>query len=308
MSTLKRVEAKTTLRRSFAITLGLSEGYGATAKLHTREEVVQAALVYMKAKAADGKLDDIRIYGYALSADQVKKMYNTTSPTQPIDTSLVGHWTFDGSDIQGATAIDRSSFGNNGTITGTTKTIGKLGQGLSFNGTSDYVDIASQVNMLPVYRYNTTYSVSFWMKGPTNQGSAKLYAEAAANGPGQQFLWIESDDNGASGKIQILIKNQAGTLVLNALSTGTAFDNTWHHVAWVDSNGVAKLYIDSTQDATNFNYTRSGTFTGINTTAFGAQLLDGYATGFVSVVLDDVRVYNRALSSVEIASLYNIGR
>ena len=55
MSTLKRVEAKTTLRRSFAITLGLSEGYGATAKLHTREEVVQAALVYMKAKAADGK-------------------------------------------------------------------------------------------------------------------------------------------------------------------------------------------------------------------------------------------------------------
>lgn len=51
----KKVEAKTSLRRSFAITLGLSEGYGESAKLHTRQEVVDAALAYMKAKAADGK-------------------------------------------------------------------------------------------------------------------------------------------------------------------------------------------------------------------------------------------------------------
>ena len=55
MSQFKRVEAKTSLRRSFAITLGLSEGYGTSAKLHTREVVVQAALSYMKAKAADGQ-------------------------------------------------------------------------------------------------------------------------------------------------------------------------------------------------------------------------------------------------------------
>ena len=51
----KRVEAKTTLRRSFAITLGLSEGYGESAKIHTREEVIEAAFSYMKAKAASGQ-------------------------------------------------------------------------------------------------------------------------------------------------------------------------------------------------------------------------------------------------------------
>jgi len=51
----KRVEAKTSLRRSFAITLGLSEGYGESAKVHTRQEVVDAALAYMKAKAAAGE-------------------------------------------------------------------------------------------------------------------------------------------------------------------------------------------------------------------------------------------------------------
>ena len=52
---MKRVIASTSVRRSFTITLGLSEGYGEFAKLHTRSEVVAEALAYMKAKAAEGK-------------------------------------------------------------------------------------------------------------------------------------------------------------------------------------------------------------------------------------------------------------
>ena len=122
----------------------------------------------------DGKLDDIRIYGYALSADQVKKIYNTTSPTQPIDTSLVGHWTFDGLDIQGTAAIDRSSFGNNGTITGTTKTIGKLGQALSFNGSSDVISMGAS--------YNGVKTVAFWTKpASTTQSILDLNATATVD-------------------------------------------------------------------------------------------------------------------------------
>lgn len=55
MSEFKRVTAPTSLRRSFAITLGLSEGYGDAAKIHSRQEVIEASLAYMKAKAAEGK-------------------------------------------------------------------------------------------------------------------------------------------------------------------------------------------------------------------------------------------------------------
>lgn len=50
-----KVGSKTALRRPFTITLGLSEGYGETIKLHTREEVVEAALAYMKEKASAGQ-------------------------------------------------------------------------------------------------------------------------------------------------------------------------------------------------------------------------------------------------------------
>jgi len=55
MTTYQRVETKTSVRRSFAITLGLAEGYGADTKKHTRQEVIDALLEYMKRLVADGK-------------------------------------------------------------------------------------------------------------------------------------------------------------------------------------------------------------------------------------------------------------
>lgn len=55
MTTYQRVETKTSVRRSFAITLGLSEGYGWNTKRHSRHEVIGASLEYMKRLVADGK-------------------------------------------------------------------------------------------------------------------------------------------------------------------------------------------------------------------------------------------------------------
>jgi hypothetical protein len=48
------VSAVTDVRRSFAVTLGLQEGYGPTGKTHTAADVVAAAAEWMKAKAAAG--------------------------------------------------------------------------------------------------------------------------------------------------------------------------------------------------------------------------------------------------------------
>src|SRR3989344_4062560 len=65
---------------------------------------------------------------------------------------LVGHWTFDGPDMAGTTAIDRSGEGNNGTLTGgPARSIGKVGQGLSFDGVDDLINIAAaaSINNLP---------------------------------------------------------------------------------------------------------------------------------------------------------------
>ena len=50
----QRLESKTSVRRSFAITLGLSEGYGRLDRQHTRQEVIDATLEYMKRRVASG--------------------------------------------------------------------------------------------------------------------------------------------------------------------------------------------------------------------------------------------------------------
>ena len=88
-----------------------------------------------------GLIDDVRIYNRALSADEIKRLYNlggtvklnsSTVSNNSLQNGLVGWWTFDGKDVSGVQAYDRSGTGNRGTLTsGPARTIGKIGQGLA---------------------------------------------------------------------------------------------------------------------------------------------------------------------------------
>jgi hypothetical protein len=88
----------------------------------------------------------------------------------------------------------------------------------------------------------------------------------------------------------------------DVLSTNTALDSTWHHVAWVDQNGVGLLYIDGVLDQTIFNYTRSGAITLSNTTV-GALLDTGSPQYYFGGEIDDLGTWNRRLSYTEIQSI-----
>jgi uncharacterized protein (TIGR02145 family) len=111
-----------------------------------------------------GKLDEVRMYNRVLSATEVASLYQASgrkitinsSQNSVVTTGLVGQWSFNGADISGSTAYDRSGQGKNGTITGASKTIGKVGQALSLNGTSDSVDLGNV--------YDGVKSVTFWVK------------------------------------------------------------------------------------------------------------------------------------------------
>src|SRR3990167_8307062 len=77
-----------------------------------------------------------------------------------LNSGLVGYWSFDGKDMAGVTAYDRSGNANNGTLTnGPVRAIGKIGQGLSFDGTDDYVSIPHNANF-----ESDPISYSFWVK------------------------------------------------------------------------------------------------------------------------------------------------
>src|SRR5208337_1074600 len=129
----------------------------------------------------NGKIDDVRIYNRALSATEVANLYQTGGAVRAsassaelhngssLQSGLVGHWTFDGKDTPwssatAGTAIDRSGNNSNGILTqmnrATSPTIGKLGQGLNFDGSTNYVNINAATSTIKT----GSFSVAFWFK------------------------------------------------------------------------------------------------------------------------------------------------
>ena len=74
-----------------------------------------------------------------------------------LNNGLVGFWSFDEKDMAGVKSYDRSGQGNDGTLTnGPVRTFGKIGQALSFDGSSAYVSAGNVTSNLK--------SISFWVK------------------------------------------------------------------------------------------------------------------------------------------------
>jgi hypothetical protein len=222
----------------------------------------------------------------------------------PSHLGLVGYWTFDGQQTNWSTMItnDSSGNGNDGTLTNMTATssaMGKIGQGLKFDGANDFVQLEGNFGV-GLYQNNTSYSISQWVKGGVQNGK-DIWYEGRGNCTGGSFdLYAAS-----AGKVGLYLANDAiGILVNGVTSNTTAFDNTWHHIVWTDNNGTAKLYIDGVQDSANFNYTRSGAFVWDRTfIAHDNSCSSNYFNGSI----DDVRAYNRALTPTEVKKLYNSG-
>ena len=201
---------------------------------------------------------------------------------------LLGRWTFDGADISGVTAYDKSGQGNNGEITGATKVMGKLGQALAFSGTAQYVAVTSTSF--------DAFTFSAWYKTTSpSQSAGMIFGDAAASSGGGSKIGL------VGGKFFV----RAGGTAVNTLTVPT--DGAWHLFTVTRSSvgGVRSwlLYLDGklAQDA--------GTTPGATAYAFNkigangsdlSQLFNGY--------LDDVRSYGRALSAAEVWQLYNSGR
>src|SRR3989344_3092088 len=260
----------------------------------------------------NGKIDDVRVYNRALSADEIKRLYkiggtlkiSETISNDSLKKGLVGHWSFDGNDMAGVTAYDRSGNNNNGTLTnGPVRVKGKIGQGLSFDGVDDYVsvgdndslDITGSITVATWVRA-TSFGVGFneerlVFKG-TGVSTANIYTLGIADSKAMFSLHLAGF--GASdclGNSPCIVSN-------TTLVTGR-----WYHVAGTYDGATIRIYVDG-QLGGSQSVVSTGT-ADANPVLFGSRS-DGQdsLTGF----LDDVRLYNRALTPAEIKRLYNMGR
>ncbi|HXU77931.1 MAG TPA: LamG-like jellyroll fold domain-containing protein [Methylomirabilota bacterium] len=228
---------------------------------------------------------------------------------------LVSYWPLDVAD--GGITTPDLSFTNTLTITGLpTVGSGQFSNAFTFDGSSTWlISLHSNDNRdtgLPIYGAGS-YSVCFWVKGAA-QTARYIFTEGNAtnNNP---ILAIQSGNAAANNaKLDVLLRNIRGQALINHIvSSNVVFDNNWHHVAFVDDRGQAKLYLDGVLDGTstngNWNYVYSYGDVPLNTTAIGnlTRLAAPAAANTFNGQIDEVATWERPLSASEINQVRTTG-
>ena len=254
-----------------------------------------------------GRIDDVRIYNRALNEQEIKRLYNIggtlhvgASQNQKLTNGLVGLWSFDQNDVAGTVAYDRSGNANNGTMTnGPVRTIGKLGQALSFDGTNDYVETANYSSSLDLL--GTSFTLTAWIK-PSGASIGIIVGNPhSSSHVNPWFNWVlaHSVDLDLKPSVFVGCDQASGHRHFNSPATL----NAWNHVLVTYDGALFKFYLNGVPDGSNAE-TCSVTNTNSRKTRIGANTVG--AEVFPGSI-DDVRVYNRVLSAQEIKRLYNIG-
>lgn len=204
--------------------------------------------------------------------------------------SLVGWWPFNGN------ANDESGKGNNGKVMGaklTTDRNGNLNQCYSFDGVGDYIDCGSSKSLNPT----GSFTISMWINA-NNFASEHGLISNYNNGGGIDL--ITSADNTIPPLDKIRWMDQGGFL----FSTSITSSKWIHLVAVFDANEKDKaIYLDGKLFATGTSTLSTIKSSDIN------MFIGSHQAAIVNYwswdgKIDDVGMWNRALNSVEINSLY----
>ena len=210
------------------------------------------------------------------------------------DPSLVGHWKLD--ETAGLIAADSSGYGNHGTLVGMAGTewkTGTRGGALEFAGTGKYVNCGNDTSL----RLRGSVTLSVWVK--MNANNAGLYMGIGGKlktDPYKGFSLVRHSSN----VFRFWADNGANVIAgYEADSDKPYTDSEWHHVVGVVDAGTSMLYIDRVKQTKQgtVSLTDSGEIVHIGRQYSGLD--DRYWNGLI----DDVRIYYRALSAQEIAGL-----
>ena len=189
----------------------------------------------------------------------------------------------------GATVADASGTGNAGTTTSTTwSTSGKNAGALSFNGTSSIVNIPDSASL----HLSTGMTLEAWVR-PTTVSNA--WRDVIYKGNDIYFLEATSTTSSRpAGGITV------GTSDTVTYGTAALAVNTWTHLALTYDGANLRLYVNGTQAS---SAARTGTIaTSTNALQIGGDSLFGQR---FAGLIDDVRVYNNALTAAQITTDMN---
>ena len=192
----------------------------------------------------------------------------------------------------GSTVTDLSGHNLTGKIVGATwSTGGKYGNALSFNGKSSYVDLGNPAAL----QLTGSTTLEAWVKAAANPASDGQIVAKSDNASGWQ---LKTTTDAGPQNFNVTVTNSSGSRVKRFSKTARAL-STWYHVAGVydASARTLTIYVNGVLESG----TLQGTVPAANlNAAVNANI--GRRTGgyYFNGIIDEVRIYNRALSATEI--------
>jgi hypothetical protein len=256
----------------------------------------------------NGVLDEMKSYSYALSADQLKIEYNQgkamTFGANSKDkeelansTGILGYWRLNETswtnDCSTSTVLDSTPNALNlkacPASTGPTGgASGKYENGGSFDGSNDYLESASTT-----LNVTGTITLAAWVKPGAVPAGDVMVIDRTNNNTGYSLGWS------STMKPRLRIGNGSTYVNVNGTTTLSTTGGWYHIVGTVDSAGQGKIYTDGVMEtSTTTGPVRSETGQNFR---IGTRSTGNYVTGGI----DEVRVYNRALSDSEVQDLAN---
>ena len=243
----------------------------------------------------------------ALSNSNKGKIHQTFSTNQyweydwseyavpPLQVGLVAWYPFDGN------ASDMSGNGNHGTVNGATLSTDRHGQttnAYSFDGENDFIDL----NNPSILGTTNNFSIIAWVRS----GTGSIYGEFnAASGNTRNYFYITSGNR--LGMDQYFPTGGAvNSLELSELNQ----TNSWNQVGYTRAEANWSFFANGelmNLGSNSENY--SGSTPDLGYIGARAYTYGGYSAGvkdFFTGSIDDIRIYDRALSTEEVSALYRL--
>lgn len=240
-----------------------------------------------KANYFNGALDEVMIYNTALTDAEILAIYTAQNTAPTVAAGNVAAYAFKGN------GFDNTAFGNHADVRNTIPTTDRFGFGLSamdFDGTTSEISAsnAAQLN-------SAATTVSFWVKVGNLPANGEAFLLSFG---GWQERWKISLPQ--HGKVVWTTNNSSGISDMDAGTGNELPAGVWKHVVMVHDGALDKIFINGTLKASkavvgNLNSTTKSFGMGYNPID-GGNWFDG--------ALDEVQIFNFALSDAAIGNLY----
>ncbi len=227
-------------------------------------------------------------------------------PAANIREGLVGHWKFD--ETSGVTATDSSVNNNVGELVEFLEGDPEWWVDGNIGGSIQFRSEFNQFVLVPDYpKGKSMISASVWAYADSAETWGSMIKNWGDSVEGQMHLGLHSAD----GDVSIFAGTESGTSAF-ARSGQPFLLNSWHHVAFSADGSTIRIYVDG-ELAGEGSYTPPLIESQIGGLGIGAKLTDEGdfsalgAPGFWNGRLDDVGVWDRALTGDELRGIYQAG-